>query len=224
MGTDTQKAAPKTASLIITKEDEQVAKFDEKEAMRTRSINVVLVVDPEGPIKKAIPTMRDPETHKMTYADVRYRPERVPPTQVLRFNGTPVRDFNSEHSATVDVQGKRTIVVFDRTYDYAGNHFDRCALVMDRIVLSGLLFEKKIDPRSHRPIAVRRRLDANPNSADRTMKYDCIGAKEAELRDLKRIYERIFISQGGPINTRDDDELNKFMYDAIAPIEQEVAT
>mgnify|MGYP001358243186 FL=1 len=48
--------------------------------------------------------------------------------------------------------------------------------------------------------------------------YQIIGGQEAEYRDLRTIFERNYIKRSKGVQ---DDELDKFQYDAIAPIPQE---
>jgi hypothetical protein len=194
----------------------RVVEFNEKFAAETRNINIALIPDPNGNVKRTKPTGMDPEKHRMNYENILYRAIEVPPEDVLIFMGSPVKDLHNTHSATVNIQNKRTVVVFDRTYVFGGRTIQQCAWVPDRKIRAGILFTKRIDRQTRRPLAVLRRM-----ADGATPMYQIVGAKEPEYRDLRRVFERVFIKGGRPGEM--DDELDKFMHESIGPIPEEEA-
>jgi hypothetical protein len=212
-GSGGQDAKKDTPLVTILKPEDDI-KWEEKVARETASINIALIPDPAGPIKHVVPTMRDPETHKQMYMDVRFKPINVPPDEVLFYTGSPIIDFHATHSDTVSIQGKRTVVVFDRTYTYKDRVIPQCAWVPDKAVRAGILFGKMIDQRTKQPFGVMKKLGDG-----KTPMFQIVGGKETDYRDLKRIFERVFIKGEGP---KIDDGLDQFMHSALGPIPEEV--
>jgi hypothetical protein len=103
--------------------------------------------------------------------------------------------------------------VFDRTYEYGGRLYHRCAYIPNRVERAGILFKKMINRQTRRPVAVLKKFAGTNDPM-----YQIIGGQEAEYRDLRRIFERSFIKRQ---KGAEDDELDKFTYDAITPIPQE---
>lgn len=179
------------------------------------SVNSVMVRDPEGPIKVKEPTFRDPEPpHKMQYHEVRYKEIQVPHEDVIFYTHSVVMDRNNSHSATVLLGNNRLVHIFDRTYTWNGRIYHRCAWIPNRVERAGILYCKMIHRITRRPIAVLRSFKGTSEPM-----YRIVGGQEADYRDLKRIYERAFISRK---HGEEDDELDKFQYDAITPIEAEL--
>ena len=243
MGKETQKADTKENSVlntILAPENEErmeglrPEKVNTEEMIKARMslLDIALVRDPSGPIIEKRPTMRDPETHKQIYMELRFRQYKIPNHEVLFYTGSVITDYNASHQETIEIGGKRLGFAFDRTYLYRGRLYTRCVWAPDepeylgldhnipeKVAAAGLLFCKMIDRRSRQPIAVlKRQLDG------RTPMYQIVGGKEMEprYRDLKRVFENFFIKRGGPIDSRDEG-LSNFMYDAISPISEEVS-
>jgi hypothetical protein len=126
-----------------------------------------------------------------------------------------VMDRNSNHSDSVVIGSERRGHVFDRTYTYNGKLYHRCAYIPNRVERAGILFKKMINRQTRRPVAVLKKFVGTNDPM-----YQIIGGQEADYRDLRRIFERSFIKRNKGI---EDDELDKFQYDSIAPIPQETA-
>jgi hypothetical protein len=78
------------------------------------------------------------------------------------------------------------------------------------------LFEKKINAQTRQPMAVLRKL-----SDGKTPMFQIIGAKEPEYRALRKVFEQVWFRRIG--GKEQDDELNRFMYNSIEPISEEIA-
>ena len=178
------------------------------------SVNKVMVRDPEGKIKQSWPSHRDPEPpHKMINIEMRFSEIEVPHEEVIFFTHGVIMDRNSVHSDSVVIGSERRGHVFDRTYTYNGKLYHRCAYIPNRVERAGILFKKMINRQTRRPVAVLKKFQG---TNDRM--YQIIGGQEADYRDLRRIFERSFIKRS---RGTEDDELDKFQYDAITPIPQE---
>ena len=181
------------------------------------SINKVLVRDPEGKIKHKEPTYRDPEPpHRMIYQEVRYKEIDVPHEEVMFFTHGVIMDRLTSHSATVMIGNNRIGHVFDRTYIWNGRIYHRCAWIPNKVERAGILFAKKINRTTRRPVAVLKKFQGTQEP-----QYRIVGGQEADYRDLRRIFERAFVNRKKGM---EDDELDKFQYESIAPIEAEIAT
>ena len=184
------------------------------EADTLASVNTVLVRDPNGPVKQRWPSYRDPEPpHKMIYVDMLFKEVQVPHEEVIFYTHGVLMDRNVSHSDTVVIGKERRAHVFDRVYTHNGKIFRRCAWIPNKVERAGILFEKKINRQTKRPVAVLKKFGATEDP-----KYAIVGGGETDYRDLRRIFERSFIRR-----QRDqvDDELDRFQYEAIGPIEQE---
>ena len=180
------------------------------------SINTVLVPDPDGPIKVKMPTFRDPEPpHRMQYQEIRYREIPVPHDEVLFYTHGVIQDRLASHATTVLIGNNRISHVFDRSYTWNGRIYHRCAWVPNKVERAGILYCKMISRTTRRPVAVLKKFQNTQEP-----QYQIVGGQEADYRDLRRIFERAFISRK---LGADDDELDKFQYDAIVPIEAEMA-
>lgn len=179
------------------------------------SINKVLVRDPDGKIKQKWPSYRDPEPpHRMIEIEVRFTEIEVPHEEVIYYTHGVIMDRNSSHSDSVLIGNERRGHVFDRTYTFNGKLYHRCAWIPNRVERAGILYKKMINRQTRRPVAVLKKF-AGTNDPT----YQIIGGQEADYRDLRRIFERSFLKR----NTgQEDDELDRFQYEAIVPIPQEV--
>lgn len=182
------------------------------------SINKALIPDENGDVEMKFPVMRDPETKQMMYATQNFRWVSVPPEEVLYYTQSTIIDLHSDHTATVIAEGKRHPVVFDRTYTYKGKVYQRCAWVPSPVVRAGVMYEKKIDRVSRRPVAVIKKIQGSNTPA-----YQIVSNVETDYRDLKRIYERAYIKRGVSSQIQDDNEALGFMYDSLPIIPTEVA-
>ena len=181
------------------------------------SINTALVLDENGPIEMKFPVMRDPETKKMMYETRTFRTIDVPYDEVVYYTQNTIIDMHADHTCTVVVGNRRTSVVFDRIYTFKNRIFNRCAWIPDKIIRAGVLYEKKIDRVTRQPIAVLKKLPGT-----NTEMYQIVGNVQTDYRDLKRIFERVFIKKGIPTTIQEDNELIKFMHDSVPPDEMEV--
>ena len=181
------------------------------------SVNTAWVRDINGNKKMKVPQFRD-ENGKMIYSEEKFREITVPPDEVVFYTQSVIKDWHSSHAATVVLGNDRHGVVFDRTYTYNGRVYYRCAWIPNKNVRAGVVYEKKIDKRSKMPIAVMKKVPETNTEC-----YQIVGGQEADYRDLKRIFERIWIKKGGSAEVNGDEELNKFMYESVAAIDQEVA-
>ena len=192
-----------------------IRELDERTAAQVlddteRSVNKVLLPDPNGKLKMKFPLMRDPEPpHKMMTEERTFREVEVPHTEVLYYTHGVIMDRNTSHSDTVQIGNQRRGHVFDRTYTYNGKIYHRCAWIPDQVERAGILFKKMINRQTRRPVAVLKKIGGTNDPM-----YQIIGAGTPEYRDLRRIFERFFIKK-----QRDaaDDELDRFSYDAIGP-------
>jgi hypothetical protein len=191
------------------------AKVDQLIKRQIDSINEALIPDAMGEVIVKRPSMRDPETHQMVYVDVPHKKIDVPAHEVVYYTGGVVSDFHAQCAEGVFIKSKAHSVVFDRTYDYQGKTYYRCAWIPNKEVRAGIVFEKKINPKTKQPIAVMKKLHD-----DRTPRYQIVERGEGNYRDLKRIFERVFIRSG----STEDEKLDSFMHDAIGPIPEEVST
>jgi hypothetical protein len=215
--TDSQKAGQGQGPELIIKGREIT--FNAKFAEDSKNINIVLVRDPLGNVKAQFPTQRNPDTKRLEYDVFMHRAVEVPPEEVLFYTGSPVIDIHNTHSATITIKGTRTVVVFDRTYEIGGQVFQQCAWIPDKSVRAGIMFVKMINRQTRRPVAVMRKLGGSTTPA-----YQIVGSPkkhEAYYRDLRRIFERVFITGARPDNR--DDELDNWMHSVIEPIPQETA-
>lgn len=183
------------------------------------SINTALVQDENGPIKMKFPVMRDPEAKQMIYETRTFRTIDVPYDEVVYYTQNTIIDMHADHTCTVVVGNRRTAIVFDRTYTFKNRVYNRCAWIPDKILRAGTLFEKKIDRVTRQPIAVLKKLPGT-----NTEMYQIVGNVQTDYRDLKRIFERVFIKKGIPTNIQEDNELIKFMHDSVPPDEMEVGS
>lgn len=196
-----------------------VAKKDERSneqmiADAVNSINKVLVRDPNGTIKAKEPDFRDPEPpHKMLYKTVSYKEIEVPHEEVIFYTHGVIMDRNTSHSATVVIGNERRGHVFDRSYTWEGKTYHRCAWIPNRVERAGIMFYKMIHQRIRRAVAVLRKY---PNTNDPM--YLIVGGQEADYRDLKRIFERNWINRLAQM----DDELDRFKYESIPAIPEEL--
>lgn len=181
------------------------------------SVNKVLIPDESGDVEMKFPVMRDPEAKQMIYETRRYRWVDVPNDEVLYYTQSTIIDFHSDHTASIVVGNRRTAVVFDRSYAYNGRIYQRCAWIPDKIIRAGVLFEKKIDRITRLPKAVLKKIPGTSTEA-----YQIVGKAEQDYRDLKRIFERVFIKKGVPANVEEDKALLQFMHDSVPPDEMEV--
>ena len=178
------------------------------------SVNRVAIRDPDGKIRQMWPSHRDPEPpHKMITVEMRFTEVEVPHEEVVFFTRGVIMDRNSVHSDSVVIGAERRGHVFDRTYTYNGKLYHRCAYIPNRVERAGILYKKMIDRQTRRPVAVLKKFTGTNDPM-----YQIIGGQEAEYRDLRRIFERNYIKRSKGVQ---DDELDKFQYDAIAPIPQE---
>jgi hypothetical protein len=214
MGNKDQKAGDNQQVEFDTSDAKGLdVEFHEKILRELKSVNVALIPDPTGTIKQTFPTVRDPETHKQMWETRLFKAIKVPPDQVLMYMGSPITDLNTSHSASVIINGRHTVVVFDRTYEHGGRRWPQCAWVPDKSVRAGILYGKKIDRKTHNPIAVMKNIGNGPQ-------YQIIGGKEADYRDLKRIFERVFIKGDSPFG--EDEAMSAFAHAAITAIESEM--
>jgi hypothetical protein len=149
----------------------------------------------------------------MTYIEIPHKQIQVPADEVVYYTGGVVSDWHSQNAEAVWIKNKAHAVVFDRTYDYQGKKYFRCAWIPNKEVRAGIIFEKKIHNQSRRPIAVMKKL-----KDEKTPRYQIVERGEGNYRDLKRIFERVFIR-----SSHMDDEMDKFAHDAIVPIPEEVS-
>ena len=179
------------------------------------SINRVLIPDPDGKIKQKFPAYRDPEPpHKMVWVEMSFKEVLVPPTHVLRYTHSVIKDMNASHSDFVMINGQRLGFVFDRTYTHDGKIHHRCAYIPDEIQRAGVLYTIKIDKNTRRPKAVLKRIKGTQDPM-----YEIIGHKEEDYRALRRVFERYWITK----KQEQDDELNNFKFDSITAIPAELA-
>lgn len=179
------------------------------------SVNTVLVRDPDGPIKHKEPSYRDPEPpHKMIWIETRYKEIEVPHEEVLFYTHGVIMDRLASHAATVMIGNNRIGHVFDRTYTWNGRIYHRCAWVPNKTERAGLLYAKMINRTTRRPVAVLKKFPGTQEPM-----YQIVGGQEPDYRDLKKVFERAFINKK---LGAEDDELDKFQYEAITPIEAEM--
>lgn len=141
---------------------------------------------------------RNPETHKLMVVKMPARRVPIKPGQVMRYLGNVVQDLNSVHTGNIVFQRRRFGYVFDRFFYYNGKKLVRCCLVEDRIHQAGLMYEKFVHRKTRRAMARIRRLPGG----DAPM-YDVVGAKEADYRDLKRLFERHFLRRSDRLEEAD---------------------
>jgi len=187
-------------------------------AEKLASINTALVPDENGKIDVDIPIGMDQNSKKMMYTKIPHSKIDVPPDEIVAFMGSVIMDRHNSHSETINYDGQRHLVVFDRSYTHGQRVFNRVAWIPNKAIRSAVVFEKKIDRQTKRPIAVLRKLGQDQSAPPM---FQIVGGEEADYRDLKRIFERVFIKKGSPVG--EDEELNNFMHGAITPIEQEVS-
>ncbi len=179
------------------------------------SVNKALIRDPEGKIKRKVPGYRDPEPpHRMIEVELRFTEIEVPHEDVLYYTHGVIMDRLATHSDSVMIGNQRKGFVFDRTYTYNGRLYHRCAWIPNRVERAGILYKKMISRTSRRPVAVLKKIGGTNDPM-----YQIIGGKEADYRDLRTIFERHFIRRN---KGQEDDELDKFQYEAIGPIAQEI--
>lgn len=184
-------------------------------ADETASINKVLVRDPEGKVKMKFPSHRDTEPpHKMIEVEQRFTEIEVPHEEVIYYTHGVIMDRLSTHSDSVVIGNERRGHVFDRTYVYNGKLYHRCAWIPNRVERAGILYKKMINRQTRRPVAVLKKFAGTNDPM-----YLIIGGQEADYRDLRRIFERSFINRK---QGEQDDELDRFQYDAITAIPQEI--
>lgn len=179
------------------------------------SVNKVLVRDPEGKFKMDEPAGRDPEPpHKMVWVKVHYKEVEVPHEEVLFYTHGVIMDRNTSHSDTVMIGNNRIGHVFDRTYTWNGRIYHRCAWIPNQVERAGIMYQKMISRTTKRPVAVMKKYPGTNEP-----QYRIVGGQEADYRDLRRLFERAFINRKMGM---EDDELDRFKYEAIVPIEAEL--
>jgi len=195
-------------------ESQDVIYLSEMEITLDKQVNTLdfmLVPDPdtpyegfEGPwIERCVG--RDPDTKRMKV--VRIRAKRVPvePWMVMQYLGSVVRDHQSVHTTSIVFKGTRWGYVFDRFYidSTSKKRFERCCLVTDRVHQAGMMYEKVIDKRSRKAYPKIRRIRGAMGQPTDEPAYRVIGYKEADYRDIKRLFERHFLS--GPQDALAED-------------------
>jgi hypothetical protein len=179
------------------------------------SINFALVLDENGKEKRKHPSYRDPEPpHKMIWVEKTYRKIEVPHDEVVFYTHGVIMDRRTSHSDTIMIGNNRIGHVFDRTYTWNKRIYHRCAWIPNKVERAGIMYCKKISRTTRRPVAVLKKYGGTEEP-----QYRIVGGQEADYRDLKRVFERAFINRR--IGT-EDDELDKFQYEAISPIEAEL--
>lgn len=186
-------------------ESQDVIYLSELEISLERRINTLdfmLVPDPDAPIETHQGPWierclgRDPESRKMRVVKIRAKRVEVEPWMVMQYLGSVVSDHQSVHTNSLVFKGTRHGYVFDRFYvdPRNGKRYERCCLLTDRVHQSGLMYEKAVDKRTRKAYArIRRIRGAMGQPLDDPM-YRIIGYKEADYRDLKRLYERHLLS------------------------------
>lgn len=121
---------------------------------------------------------------------------KIQPEQVMSYRGSVISDHLSTHSNAVKLSRKRHGYIFDRTYldPRSKKEYTRCCLVLDRVHQAGLMYEKAVDKRAKKAYArIRRQRGYMGQILDEPM-YEVIGAKSTDYRDLKRLFERHFLT------------------------------
>lgn len=179
------------------------------------SVNFAFIPDENGKEKRKYPAYRDPEPpHKMLYVERTLRKIEVPHDEVVFYTHGVIMDRRTSHSDTVMIGNNRIGHVFDRTYTWNGRIYHRCAWIPDKVQRAGIMFCKKISRTTRRPVAVLKKYPGTEEP-----QYRIVGGQEADYRDLKRIFERAFVNRK---LGQEDDELDKFQYESISPIEAEL--
>ena len=214
---EAQKPAPILVDNTPTDQKVDLRSTEQMIKDGVNSVNKVLLPDWDGPVEMKFPVMRDPETKQMTYETRRFRWVDTPHEEVLYYTQSTIIDLNSGHTATVVVGNRRTPVVFDRTYTHNGRVYHRCAWIPDKIVRAGVLYEKKIDKITRQPKAALKKIKGT-----NTPLYQIVGQVQTDYRDLERIFVRVFIKKGVPVNIEEDDKLLQFMHESTPPIMSEM--
>lgn len=139
----------------------------------------------------------NPQTGKMMVTRVPARQREIPPNEVLQYLGSVVSDHQSVRSEIVPFKGHHGYC-FDRFYFWNGAKQPRCSWVPDHIHQAYLIFEKAIHYRSRKPFARIRRLRGPMGSVTSEVSFRVLlpkSQREGYYRDLKRLFERHFISK-----------------------------
>jgi len=195
-------------------ESQDVVYLSEMEVTLEKRINTLdfmLVPDPDSPIEShAGPWIercigRDPETRKMRVVRIRAKRVAIEPSMVMQYLGSVVQDHLSVHSNSIVFSGTRHGYVFDRFFIDPRNNkrYERCCLVTDRVHQAGLMYEKAVDKRSRKGYARIRRIRGVMGQLTDDPMYRVVGYKEADYRDLKRLFERHYLT--GPQDALAED-------------------
>jgi hypothetical protein len=184
---------------------------------RINTLDTILVEIDDPPVNHAGPFSirqlgRNPDTGKIKMAQVPAKEVKVRPEQVMRYNGSVVKDNNAVHSNTVSLGGRRELYSFDRMYEWQGKTYTRCCLVLDRVHMAGLLFDSYVDKRTRMTRSKIRCLEGT----DKPM-YIVIGMKnkEQDIRDLRRLYERYFMRKKDAMVSEESDPALKKLQNMI---------
>jgi hypothetical protein len=154
---------------------------------------------------------RDPETKKLRVVRIPAREREIDPMEVMQYLGSVVQDRQSVHTATIVYPGKtRNGFVFDHFYYHNGRKEPRCCWIPNPVHRAALVYEKAVDKRTREAFARIKRIKGPMGTDSGEPMYKIFGAKEADYRDLKRIFERHFLKRG-PEDLADDIGLRKLL-------------
>ena len=170
---------------------------------KLNTLDTMLVHDPNLPEGHQGPFIercvgRDPDSKKLMVVKLRAREVKIEPWQVMRFRGHVIQDHLSTHSATIVLSRRRYGYVFDRFYiDHRNNkRYERCCLVLDRVHQAGLMYEKQFDKKARKSFATTRKIRGPMSQITNDTMYEVIGYTEKDYRDLKKLYERHYMTRG----------------------------
>ena len=144
------------------------------------------------------------ETGKKQVARIPARLREIPPNEMVQYLGSVVQDHQSVHTAIVPFKGHHGYC-FDRFYYWNQAKQPRCCWVPDQIHQAYLIYEKAIHYRSRKPFARIRRIRGPAGTVTAEVAYRVLlpkSQREGYYRDLKRLFERHFI-------TREEDDLSE---------------
>jgi len=168
---------------------------------RINTYTTMRVEDPEAGKNHAGPWIercvgRSPETKKLQVVRIPAKEIPIEPLMVMKYLGNVVQDHLAVHTGMVVHRKKHHGYSFDHFFIHNGKRLDRCCLVLDRIHQAALLYEKVVSKKTRKPFAVIRQIRGTHGQRTGNPAYDVIGAKEADYRDLKRLFERHFLRRG----------------------------
>jgi hypothetical protein len=168
---------------------------------RINALDKMLVPYPDAPNSHTGPFIErcggvDHDSKKKMMVRVKAKWVTIEPWMVVQYLGNVIMDHQSDHSETIMYKKNRIKYVFDRTYidPRNGKEYERCCLITDRIHQAGLVFEKVVHKQTFKAFARVRRMRGPGGQPTDSIQYRVIGNSEGDNRDLRRLYERHFMS------------------------------